>query len=249
MTGGGALRARWRMAGSLVLAVVAGVTVYLYLDSLGERYPVVVAARPVRAGKVLEPGDLRVAMLPGDGVHPQALTCLSDGVGRVTKVELVAGEQVLRVRTLSPAEAGVGCDLLPHLRAMLLPVPAERAGGGTITSGRLVDVLFVSDDPGQPAIARVLAQGLRVLAVRDERGQPWPQGRELPMGVVVAVSAAEAERLAFALEHGSLYLMLCPLEPQPVLTSGVGWENLYLPPTSGVAGDAGPGGTGAPQPP
>lgn len=235
------------MAGSVILALAAGVSVYVYLEGLGHRYPVVVAAAAARAGERLGPGDLRLAMLPGDAVHPQAITRLADAVGRVATVDLVPGEQVLHVRTRAPEEAGVGGGLPPHLRAMLLPVPVERAGGGTVTPGRLVDVLFVSDDRDQPSSARVLLQGVKVLGVRDERGQPWPQGRELPLGVVLAVTVEQAERLAFALEHGSLYLALCPVAPEPAVSWGVGWHNLYLHPVSEAGTDSqSPEGVSAP---
>ena len=237
------MRAAWRMAASLILALAAAVSVYVYLDGLGKRYPVVVAAVPVQAGKLLSGADLRLVMFPGEAVHPQALTSLTDGMGRVTTVDLVPGEQILRSRICSREEAGVGSDLPPYMRAMLLPVPLERAGGGAATAGRVVDVLFVSDDRQQPATARVLERGVKVLGVRDERGHEWARGRETPLGVMVAVTPAQAERLAFALEHGSLYLALCPLEPEAVLTPGVSWESLYLPLPDAIAGEGWPSGT------
>ncbi|MBC7338284.1 MAG: Flp pilus assembly protein CpaB [Firmicutes bacterium] len=219
---------RWRVVGSIVLALAAAATVYFYLEGLGRRYPVVVAAAAVPAGKVLAPGDLRVVMLPGDAIHPQAVRSLQDGLGRVTSADLVPGEQVLQSRTRPPDQAGPGADLPPHLRAMLLPVPVERWAGGALRPGSLVDVVFVSDDPEQPDLARVLIPAVRVLGVRDERGLPWAQGKNLPLGVLVAVTAEEAERLAFALEHGSLYLVLCPFEPVVVATSGANWDNLFF---------------------
>ena len=232
------------MVASLVLALVAALTVHRHLESLGERFPVVVAAAPLPAGKVLAPGDLRVVMLPRDAIHPQALRSLADGLGRVTATELLAGEQVLEVRVRSREEAGPGCDLAPHLRAMLLPVPMERWGGGTLQRGSLVDVVFVSHDRDQPQLARVLLSGIRVLGVRDERGQAWA-GKTVPLGVLVAVTPEDAERLAFALERGSLYLVLCPFEPEPVSTAGVNWENLFVEPTRAPAG-TGYGGEAVP---
>ena len=232
------------MLASVGLALVAALTVYRYLAGLGERFPVVVAAASLPAGKVLAPGDLKVVMLPGDAIHPQALRSLADGLGRVTATDLLAGEQVLQGRVRSREEAGPGCDLAPHLRAMLIPVPVERWGGGTLQRGSLVDVVFVSQDRDQPQLARVLLSGVRVLGVRDERGQAWG-GKAAPLGVLVAVTPGEAERLAFALEHGSLYLVLCPFEPQPVATTGVNWDNLFLEPAPPLAG-TGYGGEGVP---
>lgn len=245
MAGGGALAGRWRMVGSVVLALAAAATVYLYLQGLGRRYPVVVAAAPVPAGKVLVPGDLRVVMLPGDAIHPQAVRSLQDGLGRVTSADLVPGEQVLQSRARPPDQAGPGADLPPHLRAMLLPVPVERWAGGALRPGSLVDVVFVSDDPDQPDRAQVLIPAVRVLGVRDERGLPWAQGKNLPLGVLVAVTAEEAERLAFALEHGSLYLVLCPFEPVVVATSGANWDNLFFTARDPALGES-PSGEGSP---
>lgn len=233
---------KWRMVASLLLALAAALTVYRFLEGLGERLPVVVAAAPLPAGKVLAPGDLRVTMLPRDAVHPQALRSLADGLGRVTATELLAGEQVLQARVRSGEGAGPCYDLAPDLRAMLLPVPAERWGGGELQRGSLVDLVFVSHERDQPQLARVLLSGVRVLGVRDERGQAW-SGKGSPLGVLVAVTPREAERLAFALEHGSLYLALCPFEPQPVPTAGVNWENLFAEPIGPRAG-AGYGGEG-----
>lgn len=234
---------RWRMAASVVLALVMAFTVYRYLEGLGQRFPVVVTAASLPAGKVLGPGDLRVVMLPHDAIHPQALRALAEGLGRVTAIDLLAGEQVLQGRLRSREEAGPGGDLAPQLRAMLLPVPMERWCGGALERGSLVDVVFVSQDREQPQLARVLLSGVRVLGVRDERGQAWG-GKAAPLGVVVAVTPEEAERLAFALEHGSLYLVMCPFEPEPVSTAGVNWENLFVEPAPLASTHS--GGEGAP---
>lgn len=226
--------------GSVLLALAAAAAVYFYLGSLGRRCPVVVAAAAVPAGKVLGPGELRVVMMPAEAVHPQAVRSLQEGLGLVSSAELLPGEQVLRPRVFPPEQAGPGGRLAPGVRAMLVPVPPERWPGGTVRPGGLVDVVFVSGDPDQPRLARVLLPSLRVLDVRDDRGMPWGEGRGVPLGVVVAVTPGEAEKLAFALEHGSVYLAQCPPDPEVVPTDGVGWDSLFLNALGLPAVEAGP---------
>ncbi|MCL4368036.1 MAG: hypothetical protein M1337_02520, partial [Actinobacteria bacterium] len=66
------------------------------------------------------------------------------------------------------------------------------------------------------------------------RGRALPEGegnREASFaGILVAVSPAEGEKIAFALEHGSLYLALDGYEASPALTPGAAPQTIFAGP-------------------
>lgn len=218
---------RWGWWASLLLGALASASLYIYLNRLEPRFPVVVVREKVEAFSRLQEGQLKVALVPADTVNAGAATRVNEVVGLLATSPLYPGEQVLRYRLATAGEEGIAAGLSPGERAMLLPAPLEQAGGGVIEAGCLVDVIFVADDKEQPPEARLLATGLPVLDVRDDRGQKWSGRGNPPLGVVVAVSPEQTERLAFALEHGSVYLALCPWQAEPACPPGANWQNLF----------------------
>lgn len=217
---------RWGTLLSILLALAASGSVYWYLRGLEERFPVVVTKGRVERGAQLGPEDVRLTYLPQDAISPLALVRLQDTVGRYACETLYPGEQLLRTRVARPEEMGIPGGLPETARAMFLPLSLEQVGGGIAVPGREVDVILVTDGREYPAGAKILAQGLRILDVRDAHGQSWSPGREVPLGVVVQVTPEEAERLAFALEHGVLYLTLRPPQAPVMDTPGARWDNL-----------------------
>lgn len=106
----------------------------------------------------------------------------------------VPAEGLVTVTDLAARDAASG------LRSMSLPVALERAAGGSLTPGDLVDVISVVD-----GTARFIATGLEVLAVSDTGSGSI--GSVASHHVTVAVDPADALRLAEALEAGSMELV------------------------------------------
>ena len=101
----------WLFAG-LLIAALAGVMAYLYLDRAAQesvavvdetpRVSVVVAARAVPLRTQLSEGDLRLAEFAVDTVPQGALASVPDALGQITLVDLYPGEPLLAARLVNP---------------------------------------------------------------------------------------------------------------------------------------------------
>ncbi|HEY8415915.1 MAG TPA: Flp pilus assembly protein CpaB [Thermaerobacter sp.] len=221
------MRAGWRTWASLAVAVLAGLTAYrVYLDATAA-LPVVVANRDLTAPVKIEPGMVSVALRPAAAVHPSAVTSLEDVVGRVLRRDVVGGEVVLTT-DITPGEGGgLSLALPPGRQAFFVPTGLEQGLGGAVTAGDRVDVIFVGGE-GPAAVSRTLLEAVPVLQVRDEEGRRLEEdGR--PLGVLLAVTPGEAERLAYALAFGRVYLSLAPAAGQAAGGPGITWDSLFLP--------------------
>jgi len=102
----------WLVAG-LLIAVLAGVMAYLYLDRAAQesaeavvdttpKVQVVVAARAVQVRAQLTEADLRLAEFAVDTVPAGTLSSVPDAIGRITTVDLYPGEPILAQRLVDP---------------------------------------------------------------------------------------------------------------------------------------------------
>lgn len=116
---------RWSMAlVGVLLMLGAGLAFALLYVNAGERSPVLVVARDVQAGQVIEAGDLDVARVGAEaGVGTISESNRSDVVGQTASVDLVAGTLLVpghigERESLAPGEAIVGLDLAGGERAV-----------------------------------------------------------------------------------------------------------------------------------
>lgn len=167
------------------------------------REPVVVVDRKLPAYQRLERSVVRLERVPKGSVLPGAYRSLDEVVGRVTIVPLWPGDQVIAGRTADPgAPEGLLAELAAGERGFAVPVDAETAGA--VHPGDSVDVVAVT--PSTDGFSQVsrLVPGVRVLKVGGGGGtsgssEPW---------VMLAVSPAQAQALALAVETGRLRLVL-----------------------------------------
>lgn len=237
---------------ALIFALVTGVLVYSYLSRFGETLPVVVAARDIPGPQLLTDDDLRVVQMPAAAIHPQSLQTKEGGVGRWLTTPAVSGQPLLTGQ-LAQGPAG-GSPLQIVLEAdqvgFFLPAPLERLLGGAVSAGDRVDLIFVGGDRQGGMRSELLVPSVLVLDVRDQDGQSWtPEAgrRELPAGVVLAVTAADAQRLAFALDQGVVHVALRSAfaADNGAWAPGITWGNLLANPAESaeVEVDHGEGGT------
>jgi Flp pilus assembly protein CpaB len=173
------------------------------VQQAGQRSPVLVMARAVQAGQVIDTGDVRVAEL---GVAPGVAT-LGVGerarvVGRVAAVPLESGQ------VLSPAVVADGPALAAGQVAMSMALAPEHAAAGLLRAGDRVAVL-ASGKPGDTIAsgrAGVLLSPVRVLSVLPQ-GDDTSADRKLL--VSLAVRPEQAVLLAQATQ-GTLDLVLLP---------------------------------------
>lgn len=158
--------------------------------------PVPVVLRSVEAGQVIGPADVAHRQVPAAFVPPGEVA--REPVGRTALVPLLPGEVLLRARLAPWGLRGAAALLPAGTRA--LAVPAGPGGRPPLRPGDRVDVLATFERDTEPEGARptfAVASGALVVAVDDDDET-----------VTVAVPAADAPRLAFAVAAGSVTLAL-----------------------------------------
>ena len=162
----------------------------------GSPRPVLVATRDIGVGTQLGGADVSMRTLPAGLVPPDAIGDPVQARGRVVVVPVFEGQPVVR-RHLAPwGRTGAAALLPPGKRGISVaagPTAAKLAKGDT------VDVL-ATFDPATPAAAGKeptfpVAEGASVIDVGGE-------------AVTIAVDPDEAKRVAFAIAHGTVTVVL-----------------------------------------
>jgi len=179
-------RSRGRMAaGVLALAASALLGIVVY-GRAADRLPVLVVAREVESGDVVESGDLTLARVSVDaGVQTVPASQRSSVVGKRASTRLVTGS------LLTPANLGDGPSIAPGL-AVIGAVVRPGQYPAALRAGDAVAV--VSADAASPV------QALIASVARSEVGGAT--------AVSLAVPASTATRLAIAGAQGQLLIMV-----------------------------------------
>lgn len=104
---------------------------------------VVVAARDVAVGTLLEPSDLTIAAVPVELVPRDRLTAVEQAVGRIAKAEMVQGEMVLEHKLADPTNISRDLAFIIGDDQVLLafPVTDLMTSLGILQRGDVVDIL------------------------------------------------------------------------------------------------------------
>ncbi|WP_245828079.1 Flp pilus assembly protein CpaB [Sinomonas mesophila] len=165
--------------------------------------------------------------LPAAALPEGALTDLNDLQGKVAAVALEPGEVLLASRFASPDQVeGKGRVAVPEgMQEVTVKLPIERVVGGTLSAGDTVGVFFSLGDGANGAQTQLTFHKVLVTGVQLASGEAASNNASSPQEnasggglkssgaagtgeylVTLARPAAEAERIVFATEFGSLYL-------------------------------------------
>ncbi|MFP5283980.1 MAG: Flp pilus assembly protein CpaB [Actinomycetes bacterium] len=235
---------------AVLLAVGGGALLLAYVSRADERAmaglqtaQVLVVTRATEEGTPADEatGLVTSKTLPAVAVAPGSVVSLSELTGRVASTDLQPGEQVLASRFVDPAalRAAGEVEVPTGLSQVSLLLDPQRILGGHLTAGSTVGV-FVSlakdgDKPAQTHLTldKVLVTrvqgGLAPPTTNDDQ-QAGDSASAAPEGgvmITLAVSAADAEKVIFGAEHGTVWLAHQPAEAVAVGTRVVTEANLY----------------------
>ncbi len=203
-----------RMLAGVLLVVVSLAGGLLLWRSATETTPILVAARDIPPGHVIQRDDLRVgeARLDG-GLASMALTeaDLDAAVGRTTSTTIHAGEMVVRPDLAS------GPVLDADEVAVTIPVAADTIYPGLRPTDEVS--LLATSDAGKPESktvtlldrATVFAIGLERRVIRSSTSNDLNDGATVA-NITLAVPRSEAEAVAHAVANASITVVL--LAPQ-----------------------------------
>jgi Mrp family chromosome partitioning ATPase len=151
-----------RVAVGILLMLLAVVGAMAIVSTARDRVPVIVAARAVEQGDVIEPADLGIESISVSGGVAHLTEDRRDAV-----VGKVASERLWPGKLLSSASVADSADLPAGYVATSLALKTERAAGGALRSGDRVAVI-ASPSPDRPdSMTTILFTSVPVLAVRE----------------------------------------------------------------------------------
>ena len=226
---------------SLLIALVATFAQCRYVESReksllfdSEPMKTLVSTRDIPPRVRLDETMVELVDVPRRWQQPKAVTNIEDVIGQITSVPIFSGEQVLKTKLVTAADAGLAFYVPKGSRAIALAVDVFNAVGGHIKAGNRVDILGSFDfGTGDKSDLRTITvmQDVQVLSVVDDIGMitarqvqrlpaegAAPDPDDAPPGpaetlqslttITVAVSPEFAQKLAMAQELGHLTLVL-----------------------------------------
>ncbi len=225
----------------LILGLVAAVLVVVYLTSAkdeggststsgGEGTPVVVALQNIAAGTKITPEMVTIKSVPTSDQITNPFTTTEGLIGKVTRVGIVANEQISDTKVISTdLISGFGgnppLSLLvePGTRAVSTEMSALIGAGGNIRPGDYVDVILVVEvklngpngESFNDTVAGTILQNVKVLAIDQERTDPNPaagtnpdqskQENQAATTVTLSLNPSQAEVIAVADQCGKAH--------------------------------------------
>ncbi|MDY6796735.1 MAG: Flp pilus assembly protein CpaB [Actinomycetota bacterium] len=206
---------------SIIAAALAAAMLFACLNNLRSRIAesgnlvrIVVAARDLEAGEVLDPSCLEQVNFPDRYLLPGTFTDIVEVNGEALRHSLHAGEPLLVSALLTSGTGGSTQDRLEEgFCAFPLPASAISFPAAELWQGSCVDILALADGQG-----RTILENIEVLGVSGT-GASYMQtegdtfssapyvGEEC---VLLQLTAEEACLLAAAMEEGKVELMLRP---------------------------------------
>lgn len=199
-------RAPLYLLGALLLAVLAAVMTFLYLDNLRSQSvataEAVVAARGIRPGSVITAEAVEVRSVPAPMLPDGALTSIDEVVGRTAAFPIVAGEVVLASDLVGEGGAGISGQLPDGRWAMILPAGWLVSPVPPLATGDRLDlVAYRAGDPVEQA--GVIVSAVEILSV---------PGQEEGSRLILAVTMEEAISILYSRTNG--FQLLALLRPR-----------------------------------
>ena len=209
------------------VALLASYGAYRAVKSMtGDQTPsreIVIATAEIPEGVAIEATSLALRDWPQNSLPDSYFTSIDSVAGRVTRVSVFAGDPIVPGR-LAPVGSGPGLEvkITPGKRAMAVKTNDVAAISGLIQPNSRVDVLVTfRAERGDEQVAKLFMENMRVLSV-GTKVQRGDDGK--PINATTAaleVTPEEAERLAVAMNQGSIQLVLRGYgDPDSVTTRG-----------------------------
>ena len=198
----------------IVLSLLAGVAAVAFgARWLGEQASfatsgVVVAARDIELGSVLNASMLQVVTWPSGSMPSGASSDVKALETRVVKVSVTRGEPVLEGK-LAPVgtKGGLSAVIGTGKRAITVRVNEVVGVAGFALPGNYVDVMVNTQDEKDKPISKIVLEKILVLAVAQEAGRDETKPKVVN-AVTLEVDPQQAEKLDLARSIGSLSLVL-----------------------------------------
>jgi Flp pilus assembly protein CpaB len=184
---------------ALVVAIIStGLFYGLFVNKLSSNAggnTLVVAAKVLKPGTVLQSSDVKTIPWPASGLPKGNFGNTDDVVGSTVFDMIAEGEPVIEAR-LASAKSAAGAGVPSGMRAVSVHVSDSTGVLGLLRAGQMVDVQVVRGKGTGDVAVRTALENLRVLSVIPQ-AEISSQGINLPV-VTLLATPAEADILAAA---------------------------------------------------
>jgi pilus assembly protein CpaB len=186
-----------------------------------ELVEILVAAQDIAPGTTASPEMFRWQPWPIEALHVSFIRrgdqpdASESFAGQISRGMIIAGSPVPAPNAFGTVQGYLSSRLNPGMRAVAIPVSAERSAGGFILPNNRVDVLMSipcnrSDDCEGTTSTRTILRNVRVLAI-DQVGQDGNEQRSvIGRTATLELTPQDAERIVSAASTGTLALILRP---------------------------------------
>ncbi|MEZ5751472.1 MAG: Flp pilus assembly protein CpaB [Paracoccaceae bacterium] len=189
-----------------------------------ETVPVLVAARPLRYGEPVQPGDVREVAWPANALPEGVYHILEDLVPDISRPRVALrameiNEPILAVKVSDPGQpAGIAAMLTPGQRAFTIRVDQNSGISGTLRVSDTVDIYWTGVSPEQVEVTRLLATGVRIIALDEDPDQDRTFNG-VPRSVTVESSPEMVATLAQGQSTGRLTMSIVGLDDTTALNT------------------------------
>lgn len=180
---------------------------------------ILVAARSLPAGRILQAEDLKWQPWPEDAVHeayvPEGASSIADLTGKVVRNAFLGGQPLTKDAVVGPQDRGfLAAVLTPGMRAVTVSVSASSGVAGFVFPGDRVDLVVSHEvergDSARLKVSETIIRNVRVLAidqaVANEAGQA-----KVGSTATLEVTPKQVETINVMQQLGDLSLSLRPL--------------------------------------
>ncbi len=203
------------LTASILAAVLSAAALFAYLQSVrsriaqyGKLVPLVVAARDLEAGEILDSSSLTAVDFPDRYLLPGAFSDPGPLEGSALRRSLRAGEPLLESALATAGSDLAASSLDRGFRAYPLPASCVSFPVWELSRGSRVDVLAVYGDGAMPVLENVEVLGVPVRFA--ETGTAAEGVVDPSPCILLQLTSEEACRLAAAREAGTVEVLLRP---------------------------------------
>lgn len=187
---------------ALVVSIITGIAIFQFTSALQrgsaqKMEPVVFAVNTIPEGTVLMPDMVTIKEVPVDYVHVLAFNNIDDVVGRITKDNIEADEQVLtsRLSDVNQENNDLSYTIDPNYRALTIITDEEKGVAGYLVKGDRVDL--VATIPTKDGItSQIIVENIEILEIGSNAANG--KGEEY-ISVTVSVPINEVTKVQYAL--------------------------------------------------
>lgn len=185
-----------------------------------ETVDVLVAAREIPYGQVIEESHLKTVAWPANSVPDDIYTDKADIVGKIVNQATLPGDLMLNARVVDKlAGSRLSALIAPNKRAITVRVNDVNGVAGFLLPGNRVDVLAtrVRD---RRASTRTLLQDIKVLAI-DQKASQDKDEPVVVRAVTLEADLDEASKLTAATAEGKIQLVLRNPDDRAVIVEDI----------------------------